>query len=131
MRRLLDTSILIRQLRNDPRAKRLLEGYLSSGDELWASVLSRTEVLAGMRSDEAKPTYRLFSILKWVEISRDVADTAGTLARLFRRSHQGIDTADYLIAASAIEVGARLVTLNVKHFPMFPDIAPPYAINQA
>ncbi len=33
---------------------------------------------------------------------------------------------DYLIAAAAESIGASLVTLNVRHFPMFPDLEPPY-----
>ncbi|MFN0071179.1 MAG: hypothetical protein ACKVVP_06780 [Chloroflexota bacterium] len=58
------------------------------------------------------------------------ADTAGDLARLFHRSSRGIDTADFLIAAANIELGARLATLNTRHFPMFPNLAPPFVLNR-
>lgn len=54
------------------------------------------------------------------------ARRAGELARFHRRSHVGIGTVDYLIDASARSLGARLVTLNVAHFPMFPDLEPAY-----
>jgi predicted nucleic acid-binding protein len=41
-----------------------------------------------------------------------VARVAGQLARLFRRSHNGIDDVDYLIAATAIVTAAGLLTTN-------------------
>jgi predicted nucleic acid-binding protein len=44
----------------------------------------------------------------------------------FRRSHPGIDLADYLIAATAEEEGATLVTLDVKHFPMVKGLRTPW-----
>jgi predicted nucleic acid-binding protein len=52
------------------------------------------------------------------------------LARIYRRSHAGVDLADFLIAASAQELDARLVTRNGKHFPMIPDLEPPYGIQR-
>jgi predicted nucleic acid-binding protein len=33
---------------------------------------------------------------------------------------------DYVIAATAREFGAELATLNLKQFPMFPDLRAPY-----
>jgi len=51
------------------------------------------------------------------------------LARLrFRRSHQGLATADLIIAATVEEHGLELATLNVRHFPMIPGLAPPYRL---
>jgi predicted nucleic acid-binding protein len=55
-----------------------------------------------------------------------IADDAGELSRRHRRSHVGIGTVDYLIAAAARSLRARLVTLNVRHFPMFPNLEPAY-----
>lgn len=61
-----------------------------------------------------------------VPVTDAVARTAGLHLRAFRRSHPGIDLADYLIAATAEEEGARLATLNVKHFPMFEGLEAPW-----
>ena len=41
-------------------------------------------------------------------------------------SHRGIDSADLAIAATAAGLEARLLTRNVRHFPMFPDLRSPY-----
>lgn len=53
----------------------------------------------------------------------------GELMRTYRRSHVGVGTADYLIAATAEVHGAELATLNVRHFPMFPDLRPPFPLH--
>ena len=45
-------------------------------------------------------------------MTEDVARVAGQLARRFRRSHNGIDDIDYLIAATAIVTAAGLLTTN-------------------
>ena len=116
---LLDTPVIVDHLRADARASALLERLFREEDRVWAAVPTRTEVLAGMRPRERQPMAALFELISWVEIDVAIADAAGELARRYRRSHSGIDTTDYLIAAAADSVGARLVTLNVKHFPMF------------
>jgi len=120
---------MIRQLRGDDRNTRLIESFELAGDELWAATVTRTEVLVGMQPSQAEATYALFGIFRWMDITTPIADLAGNMASRFRRSHPGIDTADYLIAAVAIELGAQLVTLNVRHFPMFPNLQPPYRLN--
>jgi predicted nucleic acid-binding protein len=83
----------------------------------------------GMLPSQEDATYKLLGVLTWMDITSPVAELAGSIARRFHRSHQGIDTADYLIAAVAIELGAQLVTLNVRHFPMFPNLVPPFRLN--
>jgi len=57
---------------------------------------------------------------------RAVSERAGEFARSFRRSHSGIDLADFLIAATADVLGARLLTRNARHFPMFAGLESPY-----
>jgi predicted nucleic acid-binding protein len=123
---LVDTPIIIDHLRNDPRAVRLLTELFDTEERVWAATPTRTEVLAGIRRNEREPMAELFDVLAWVEIDVAVADGAGELARHYRRSHSGIDTTDYLIAAAAMSVGARLVTLNVRHYPMFEGLEPAY-----
>ncbi|MCY7417988.1 MAG: PIN domain-containing protein [Chloroflexi bacterium] len=94
--------------------------------ERTASVLARLEVEGGMRSDERRPVASLFGVLRLLPVTDQVARRAGEYLRMYRRSHGGIDLVDYVIAATAELHGARLATLHIKHFPMFPDLAPPY-----
>jgi predicted nucleic acid-binding protein len=48
------------------------------------------------------------------------------LANQYLRSHPGVDPVDYVIAATVTQLAAKLWIRNVKHFPMFPDLEPPY-----
>jgi predicted nucleic acid-binding protein len=123
---LLDTSVIVGHLRDDSRATRLLTDLFEREERLWAATPTRIEVLAGIRPAEQAPMTELFEVLSWVEIDIGIADAAGLLAQRYRTSHRGTDTVDYLIAAAAQSIGADLVTLNVKHFPMFPGLEPAY-----
>ena len=121
-----DTSVLIDHLRGDERAVRRLRAAVESRDELWSATVVRTEILAGARPKEEAAIIELLDGLRWMEITVEVADSAGRLAARYLRSHPGVDTVDYLIAACAQKLDATLLTLNVRHFPMFPYLEPAY-----
>jgi predicted nucleic acid-binding protein len=122
--RLFDSTILISHLRGDRRATDLLLEATSDG--ALASVISRAEIEGGMRSDERGDVSRLFEGLRLIPVTDAAARRAGRYLRQFRRSHPGIDLADYLIAASAEEADATLVTLNLRHFPMIEGLTAPW-----
>ncbi|MCR1785203.1 type II toxin-antitoxin system VapC family toxin [Nocardioides carbamazepini] len=122
----LDTSVLIDHLRGRAEAQQAMADAVRRGEVLAASVLCRTEILAGMRSTEEEATHALLAGLDWIPVTIDIADRAGAWARRFLRSHPGIDPVDYVIAATTATVGGRLWTCNVKHFPMFADLTAPY-----
>ena len=125
---LIDTSVLVDQLRGRPEAAAALAAERQQG-RLHASEITRLEVMAEMRPAEETRTRRLLDRLVWHPVDTEVAEQAGALARRWRRwrpSHQGIDAADLAIAATAMVHGLRPVTLNVKHFPMFAGLAAPY-----
>jgi len=121
-----DTSVLVDHLRGDARARKVLLAAREDGDDLAASVLTRTELLAGVRSRERRELEALFTVLRWVDVDREIADRAGGLANRYLASHRDIDTVDYVIAATAEALGAHLLTKNVKHFPMIAGLRPPY-----
>jgi len=123
---LIDTSVLIDHLRGDRRAVELLDDLVIVDEAVWAATPTRAELLVGIRGSERDALGRLFAALASVDITTTIADDAGELAHRYRRSHPGIDTVDYLIAAAARSLGARLLTLNVRHFPMFPALKPAY-----
>lgn len=121
-----DTSVMIDHLRNDPRAVELLDRTMADGTKIAASVVSRVELLRGMRSQERQTTWRLMEALSWIDVSASIADTAGTYARSYRDSHASIDPLDFIVAATAVATGAVLWTHDVRHFPMFEGLEPPY-----
>lgn len=123
--KLLDTTVAIDHLRRVPRAVELVE-ELVEREGLAASELVRYELLAGARSDELETIESFCGALEWVPVSRRVVRVGGELARRFHASHSGIEDVDYLIAATALILDAKLVTTNVKHFPMFDGLEPAY-----
>jgi predicted nucleic acid-binding protein len=121
-----DTSILIDTLRGVPAAREAIIAARDARHEVSASVVTKIELLSGMRSPEKSATRRLIASLTWIAVSDEIAEAAGALARAYRRSHQGIGVVDYVIAATVEHLNAQLWTLNVRHFPMFPELAAPY-----
>ena len=76
--------------------------------------------------DSRRTTERLFGAIAWVGLDEAISRRAGELGRASRRSHQGIATADLMIAATAAEHGHELATLNLRHFPMISGLQSPY-----
>jgi hypothetical protein len=122
---LVDTSVLIDYLRGHQGAGELLERERAAAP-LHASEITRLEVLAGMRPAEEEGTCTLLSTLVWHPLDADVAEEAGALGRQWLPGHGSMDGADLAIAATAIRTGSRLLTRNVRHFPMFTDLHAPY-----
>lgn len=125
MTSLVDTSVLIDYLRGHPDAGRLLISERETAP-LHASEVTRLEILAGMRRDEEDRTRSLLGALIWHPVDHDVAEEAGSLGRRWLPSHRAIDSADLAVAATAILTSSRLLTCNVRHFPMFPGLGAPY-----
>ncbi|TAK24621.1 MAG: type II toxin-antitoxin system VapC family toxin [Chloroflexota bacterium] len=123
----IDTSVLIDHLRGDSRARSLLASGFAEQARLVGSVLTRMEILAGLRNGEEIATTDLLGLIEWVAADQGIADRAGELGRVFLRSHPGVDPVDLIIAATVERLGASLWTRNVKHLPMFPDLRAPYA----
>lgn len=124
--KLLDTSVAIDHLRGLRPAVDLLSELIEAEEILLASEIVRFELLAGVRKDEVEALEQFFSALSWVPVGEEVARAAGALAQGHRRSHSGIDDADYLIAATALLLEAELLTTNVRHFLMLAGLEPAY-----
>lgn len=127
MTSLLDTDVLIDYLRNRAPAVQLVSTLLDEGST-FGSVVTRAEILAGQRERERKATDALLAVTTWIPVTDDVADRAGTLARQHPRAETRLAVADYLIAATAQLLDLRLLTRNLRHFPMFPDLQAPYSL---
>jgi predicted nucleic acid-binding protein len=123
---LADTSVLVDYLRGVHASRELLEGAVAAGEDLAGSTLTRLELYIGMRPTEREATDALIAAVHWLPVNDAVIEDAETLARQYGRSHSGIDAVDYCVAASARVNQLMLWTLNVRHFPMFEDLKPPW-----
>jgi predicted nucleic acid-binding protein len=118
---LLDTGIPIRHLRNRPGYHALVDRLNREGD-LYISAFTRVEVLRGMREHERERTFLLLNALLTHSLDQETADRAGELLRIWQAQGVILSGPDAVIAASALQVGAILVTTNPRHFPM-PELA--------
>jgi len=122
-RLLLDTDVLIDFLRGQPQAVQLME---DTDCEFHVSAVSVAELYVGVRDGREREVLdQLMGLLRTIEISTEIAQQAGLWRREYGKSH-GTGILDALIAACADALQIPLATLNVKHFPMLPNISAPY-----
>ncbi|WP_423223384.1 PIN domain-containing protein [Candidatus Amarolinea aalborgensis] len=114
---LLDTGILIRHLRKRPGYRELVQ-RLNQGGDVYISAFTRVEVLRGMRDHERARTFVLLDSFSTHVIDRSTADQAGEWLRAWQARGILLGGPDAVIAASALQAGAALVTTNARHFPM-------------
>lgn len=120
--------MLIAHLRGVEDARGWLEQARTTTGRLAVSVVSVAEITGGMRSGARSDVARLLASLQVQAVTEEVGQRAGELMRRHRRSNVGIGLADYLIAATADLGGHDLATLNVRHFPMFRGLRPPFRL---
>jgi predicted nucleic acid-binding protein len=118
----LDTTVLIDVLRGHRAA---LDYVLELDDMPFCSEVTRVEILRGLRSAERRHAERLLERIRWVTVDEPIAQAAGELGRGIR-SHASVGIADLIIAATAGQLELPLATTNVRHFPMFKGLRPPY-----
>jgi predicted nucleic acid-binding protein len=114
---LIDSDVLIDHLRKEKQALRFLAAELEKNSLIFVSVISRVEILAGIRKGEDAIVNSLFEILTPVNVDISIADRAGEYLRKYSRSHS-MSIGDALIAATSKEMSLTLITRNVKHYPM-------------
>jgi predicted nucleic acid-binding protein len=116
----LDTGILIRQLRDRPGFKVLLKHLTEEGDLIIAS-FTRLEIIRGMKDHERERTLLLLNSLVTHPLDAATADRAGMLIRAEQARKRTVAGPDAVIAATALMAGAILVTTNPRHFS-FPGL---------
>ncbi len=111
--------MLIGTLRGQTAARDMLRAV--ARQRCSVSVLTRAELLLGMRGRLAAETLLLLRQYRAVDVDADVADLAARFGRQYRGTHTG-KLPDLLIAATAVLHRLELVTLNRRDFPM-PEVS--------
>jgi predicted nucleic acid-binding protein len=122
---LIDTDILIDHLRGNSQALKFLENVMTHS-ACYISAITIAELYVGVR--EGKERQILDQLIKEFQIAplnEKVAQRGGLYRRDYGKSH-GVGLADAIIAATAEDLGLKLVTLNKKHYPMLKKIHIPY-----
>lgn len=115
---LLDTNVIIDALRKRNNRHLLVEQFLDQGQPLASCPITITEIYAGMRPHEEKPTRAFMRSLLFFGITEEVAEQAGLLKAQYSKRGKAISFQDASIAAVCIAHGCMLVTENTSDFPM-------------
>ena len=122
MKLVIDTSILIDYLSGGVRWENLLD-KLEKDDEIYLPTIVIFELFSGGSTSDPKTSERINDFIKYfqkIELTEKIARSAG---ELFRDVNKNLGAPDYIITASALEMNARLVTLNKKHFEQIPSLS--------
>ena len=117
---LVDTDIAIDFLRRREYAQELLTNWAEEG-LLAISTLTHLEVYQGMKAGEERATNAFLDGLVSVAVDVPIARQAGTMLGELRSKGMTIGIADAIIAATALQSGAPLLTNNTAHYP-FPNL---------
>lgn len=112
---LFDTDVLIDILRKRTETIFQIEDITPEADELACSTITVAELFAGMRKEEEEDTRNLLKCLKKIDLTEEIAETAGSLKKK-TKSHQ-LYLDDCVIAATALKNAAMLFTKNYKDYP--------------
>jgi predicted nucleic acid-binding protein len=115
---LLDTTALIDYFRGRTGIIELVGALAHQGHHLGLCCVSVAELYAGLSEDESSAATPLIDSMEYHEISLATAKEAGRYRYEFARRGRALSTTDTLIAATAIAVGAILITANTRDFPM-------------
>jgi predicted nucleic acid-binding protein len=120
---MIDTDVLVEYLRGNQETV----AYLESLERRPAtSVICMAELIAGARDEDENDAIEQFLLaFDVLQVDMEIARIGGTYRKRYSKSH-GTGLADALIAATAIISGLKLVTFNIKHFPMLDDVLEPY-----
>jgi tRNA(fMet)-specific endonuclease VapC len=115
---LLDTSVIIDALNRKQGRWELLASLVEAGDILACSVVTLSEIFAGVRPQEIPLTERFLNALEHYDLDSQLARAAGLLKNEWARKGRTIGVVDTMIAATALAHNLVFMTDNRKDFPM-------------
>jgi len=121
MKLVVDTSVLIDKLRGGRKWDDFLEN-LEEGAELYLPSIVVFELFSGLSTKKIQVSSKIFNFRKFfseIDLTFEIAKRAGEMNRDIAGN---LDLPDYIIAATAMEIGAQVVTLNNKHFQKIPGV---------
>jgi predicted nucleic acid-binding protein len=122
MRAYIDSDVLIWHLRGERKALNLLRRLRDKEQyDLWIGAMQRAEVVFFMQPAEEPATLLFLAQFQTALVDQQIIDKAGELYRKWN-PRSGTDVNDAILAATVLQTGGRIYTLNYKHYPM-PEVA--------
>jgi predicted nucleic acid-binding protein len=115
---LLDTSAVIDLSKGFEPTSTWIQQQSEAGEELGICPITIAEFCAGLSPHQYEQWDEFFAALTFCPISFAASVQAGRWRSGFRARGIQLSTTDTLVAAVAADVGAIVVTSNIKHYPM-------------
>jgi len=117
---LLDTCILIDYLRGNPNVYEFF--VKDDGIKLSMSTITMMELMLGaLNKREVNYIQKAFKNINIIYIDEEISKLAESLVIQYSKSHS-LQIDDALIAATSIEMNAKLVTYNISDFRYIPNV---------
>lgn len=116
MKIIIDSSVFIDSLRGGKVADVIFNKIEKLDVEIFIPTIVIFELLSGQSSKKSLIRTKITNLIrnfKRIELTEEIAVRAGAL---YRQLGKNIGVSDYIIAASALEIGGTVITLNTKHF---------------
>ena len=109
----LDTNVIIYYLKGDENAVGIMDGMLAKQSTMYVSAISETELFRfpQLSEEEVAQIDAMLRSVSVLPVDSKIARMAGAIQRLY-----GLQTADGIIAATAVSTGTTLVTRNIRDF---------------
>ena len=122
MKFVFDTSVIIDSLRRSVGVREMVGKFDGTDDELYVPSMVGFELFSGESTKESEIVGEILKYLKYFEVAESTWVIARRAGDIHRSGVRGLQVPDYVIAATALELGAEVVTLNRKHFERVPGI---------
>ena len=118
MRAYIDSDVLTWHLRGERKALNLLNKLRDNEqNDLWIGAMQRAEVIFFMRPAGESATLIFLAQFQTTPIDQQIIDKAGEYYREWN-PRNGMDVNDAILAATVLQTGGKIYTLNSKQFPM-------------
>jgi predicted nucleic acid-binding protein len=126
MRMLLDSTLVIDHLRGVPEAVDRLRRIVEDGDDPIVTEVVVCEVRAGLLAEAEAHLDAFLEPIEFVQPGAATAMKAGRWRADLRREGRTLNLGDSLIAATADDLGATVITRNVRDFALTPVVVESY-----
>ncbi|MHA1713439.1 MAG: type II toxin-antitoxin system VapC family toxin [Candidatus Ranarchaeia archaeon] len=129
MKVVVDTSVIVALERGNPYVIKILKTMVEKNVEIFMSTVTVSEILTGsyLKKDPKKAVLDAKKVLAqflWIPLDGAVAEKTGQLLAYLITKGNPIEYQDVVIAASSMTIHSDyLITLNKKHFVVFPTLA--------